>query len=172
MLIIKGNQTHRDDAKGWKPKLPAFSVSRMTWDDSRMTLLSTFNGARYRGLICKKSKQLARLGEVFQIKVKDVRETLFYIQIWNNFWNGDWELGEICAGSEVENSLSWWAVDAGEWVVVSRVVKDPSCPCALSHVSWMRRGPGGHRGRRDTGQIEGWVVDRFPCTTARRRDFL
>lgn len=85
-------------------------------------------------------------------RVKDSWKALFYIQVWNNYWSDDWEFGEISTGFEVENSLSWWAVDDGESGVVIRVAKDPSCPGCRNHASWMQQGPASRWDHRDASQ--------------------
>ncbi len=77
------------------------------------------------------------------------------------WWLGTWR---DFRGFEVENSLSWWAVDDGEWVAVIRVVKDPSCPSSLSRASWTQLDSGSHWDHRTTARE---MKNRFPGRTGR-----
>lgn len=127
------------------------SASTVLYQMSRRTFLAAARYRLHHDLIYDLARPVPHWRKHLR-RVKDLKEALFYIQVWNNYWSDDWELGEISTGFEVEISLSWWAVDDSESGVVIRVVKDPSCPGSQNHASWMQQGPVSRRDHRDTSQ--------------------
>lgn len=115
-----------------------------------ITLPITFNGTRFQLRIVTRS----RTNLSWRSGLFGTAELCFVFKYESTFWNDGWELGAILRGvGGGKTSLPWWAVDDGERVAVIRVVRDPSCPGALSPASWMHRDTGSHQDHRDTSQM-------------------
>lgn len=109
-----------------------------------------------QGFSCESSKRLTRSRTNLSCRcgLFGTAELCFVFKYESTFWNDGWALGAILRGvGGGKTSPPWWAVDDGERVAVIRVVRDPSCPGALSPASWMHQDPGSHQLHRDASQM-------------------